>query len=163
MIVSAWGMVQHWHQWHYRFQELALSLQAFAAPRILCWNGWVAQHPIVPGRSVGAGARAGNDLARVYTYSWVEHIVQTSIGLTLAQWVDDVPMRSIGTPTSVRRAIIRAVATSSEMLAEDGLILAEKTIVAVTGAQIAIDIQRDLRRRGRRRERVEGQRALAWT
>ena len=129
-------------------QELALSVQACAAPCVLCWNGWVTDEPILPGRSVGTGARDGNDLARVYLYSWLEHLTQTSIGITLAQWVDDVPIRSAGTECTTRKAIVKAIETSSRMLAEEGLILAAKTTVTATDMELAKSIQKELRRTG---------------
>ena len=96
---TLWGkLVQEAIRWHYPLQGVVLSIQAFMAPRMLCWQGWVTEDPILPGRSVGTGIRSGNDLARVYSYSWVEHITQSCVGVTLAQCVDDVPFRAIGTP-----------------------------------------------------------------
>ena len=90
-------------------QELALSLQAFMAPRMLRWQGWVAEEPTLPGRSAGTGWSRANDISRVYAYSWVERIAKTCAGAYLAQRVDDVPFRAIGTPDTIKAGIVRSV------------------------------------------------------
>ena len=85
---------------------MGVELAIHMAPRILR-EGRDFSQPIQPGRSVLAGTRGANDLARCMIYEVLEEThAKRGPCLQVSSWVDDVNMRARGFLAKVKQAIM---------------------------------------------------------
>ena len=141
-------LLREGQRWGFPMQAMAMSVSTYLAPRSIVWGPWTARWPVVPRRSVCTGERAGNHMARVCTYTILEWLHGRVPGAIIQQWVDDVPIRCVGTKRYVERGLAQLTKDAALELEKAGFTLAEKTVVAASDCSIAHRVRERLRREG---------------
>jgi len=126
---------------------LALSLQFHLTPRFLRLDNCYSQ-PLYADKSLLAGARHSNNLARALVY----HVMrQYSSRITKTQprtWFDDIGVQTFGTRQAVHDTTIEATAVLHEELRKQDLDVAAKSVIITSDPSMTKQIIAELANRG---------------
>ena len=126
---------------------MALEFQLHAFVRFLrqagCYGG-----PIYVDRSLVAGSRHANNLARATMYQILHRMHYQVPSVMPRAWFDDVELNAKGSTGTVKKTITYATVEYSKCLAEQGLEMADKSVILTTNEQMTRDIAAEIRRQG---------------
>eukprot|EP00959_Pyramimonas_sp_CCMP1952_P390675 8187219-Pyramimonas_sp.AAC.1 len=105
---------------------LAPELQLHTFARFLRQASTYGQ-PIPPSRSLVAGPRHANDLARAIMYQVLHRMRYMVPAATPSAWFDDVELRTTGSRRRTNTTAISANAAYARCFAEQGLEMADKS------------------------------------
>ena len=134
---------------HYKFplRILAMSMLQHLTSRLLRQEACYSER-MLAGRSLLAGSRHSNNIARALVYVTVISHLNEAPRSTPRIWFDDISLRATGSVRAVEDDIVEHIRSLHHFLKEQNLNMADKSVVFGPTAKITQNIVKKLHKKG---------------